>query len=230
MARLQTRQHDQEIAFRAALMELAWNVQRLEAWEPLLQDTPPPKWLEEPLSLAALKDFLAHVWVPSELWNRVMGLMTNLNAYVEVITAQIHGLPPDVSTRGEYAAQRENIRNLYSVIDLYLKQLACYPIAEMRRQQVGMPQEWEHDRLLFLPLGWRYDVAFAPAAEPSVAVAVHNIESGPVWPPFTPQSPEPKDPAYRECLLERLIERARQKSDDDESMLRAAYRVPPEAE
>jgi hypothetical protein len=225
-ARLKAVQRDREIVFRAALMELALNVQRLETWMPLLQDTPPTNWLDEPLPLTAMKDLLARVWVPSGLWNRIMALMTNFQAYVEVITAQIRSLPPDAATRGEYFSQRENIRNLYYLIDLYLKQLACYLAAEMRRQRLGAPQEWDDNRPLFAPLGWRYDVAFGGKL---VAETAERIESGPAWPPFTPQAPEPDDSAYRECRLERLIERAREKSEKEREEIRSAYDIQPEA-
>jgi len=58
-ARLGAEQHDREIVFRAALMELALNVQRLEAWRPMVEDAPSLRWLQTPLSLAATTDLLA---------------------------------------------------------------------------------------------------------------------------------------------------------------------------
>ena len=96
----------------------------------------------------------------------------------------------------------------------------------MRRQPLGAPREWEDNRPLFAPLGWRYDVAFG---RESVAEAVQNIESSTVWPPFTPQASEPDDPAYDECRLDRLIERARQSSKEREEQIRSAFDIQPEA-
>jgi len=223
IARFEMARRESEVAFRAALVEIATNVQRLEAWDPSLQPTAPENWPQTPLAFGAMKDLLARVWIPGALWDRIMALMTNLQAYVEVITAQIRGLPPDASMRGEYTAQRENIRNLYYLVDLYLKQLACYLTAEMRRQRLVVPKKWQDDRPLFAPLSWRYDAGFA-----SVAQAVQSIESGHVWPPFTPQAPEPDDPAYRDCALERLMERARQKSDANAAAIREIYAGPHE--
>ncbi len=215
-ARLDAARRDRELAFRAALVELTTNIQQVETWTPSLESTPPENW-HPLLSFTAMRDLLARVWIPGALWDRIMALMTNLQAYIEVITAQIRVLPPDASSRGEYTPQRENIRDLYYFIDLYLKQLACYLVAEMRRQRLSIPKEWKEGRPLFAPLIWRYDVGFA-----SVPDAVYSIESGHVWPPFTPQAPEPADPAYRSCTLERLIETARQKSLDAVAELRAA--------
>ena len=217
-ARRETAQRDREVWFRAALIELAADIQLLEAWDTSLQPTAPEKWLQEPpLAFTALKDLLARVWVPGALWDRIISVTTHLQAYVVVITSQIRQLPPDAPTRGEYTGPQENIRRLYYDIDLYLKQLACYVIAEMRRQRLAVPKEWEADQSLFAPLSWRYDAGFK-----SMAQAVQVME-GHIFPPFRRQAAQPQDPAYRECDLERLMERARKKSEANDTAIRDFY-------
>lgn len=217
-SRREAAQRDREVAFRAALVELATNIQGVEAWDPSLESTPPEKWLQTPLAFAAAKSLLAHVWVPAALWDRITTLVTNLAAYVEVVTAQIRGLPPDASTRGEYTAQRQNIMNLRYLIDIYLKQLACYLFAEMQRQWLDVPSDWKDRRPLFDLPAWDYGPEFKSAAD-----AAQSVDRGPMWPPFTAQAPEPDDPAYCDCTLERLIERARQKADAKEAAIREIY-------
>jgi hypothetical protein len=218
---LETARRDREVAFRAALVEFATNIQDVEAWDPLLQQIPQEKWLETPLAFAAAKNLLAHVWIPAALWDRIMTQVTNLQAYVEVVTAQARGLPPDAMTRGEYFPQIENVKNLRFLIDLYLKQLACYLLAEMQRQSLDVPSDWKARRPLFDPAAWDYGPEFGSAAD-----AAWKVDQGPMWPPFTPQAPEPDDPAYRGCALERLIERARQNADEKEAAIREAFASP----
>ncbi len=218
MSRREAAQRAREVAFRAALVELATNIEVVEAWDPSLESTPPEKWLQTPLVFAAAKNLLAHVWIPAALWDRITTLFTNLGAYVEVVTAQIHGLPPDAATHGEYTAQRQNIINLRYRIDLYLKQMACYFLAEMQRQRLDVPSDWKDARTLFDLPAWDYGPEFE-----SAAAAAQSVDRGPMWPPFTPQAPEPDDPAYGSCTLERLIERARRKAGEKEAMIREIY-------
>lgn len=212
MTRREAARRDREVAFRAALVELASNIQYLETWKPSLESSPPEEWLKKPLSFAAMKDLLARAWVPGVLWDRIMTLVVNLGSYQTVVTSQSSSLRPTP----EYDPQRENVQELYYVIDLYLKQLACYLIAEMRRQRLGMPRGWARERSLFAPLDWRYDVRFG-----STALAVQNIELH-FWPPFTPQAPEPNMRPYAQCKLERLIRIAKQKSEETAAQLHEA--------
>lgn len=216
-ARIESTRRNRVLVFRAALLELASNIQTLETWDPAQQQDAPPTWPEKSLAFESMRNLLAQVWLPGSLWDRIMTLVTNLRAYMDVVTAQIRGLPPDAASRGEYTPQRNNIRVLYYLVDLYLKQLACYLIAEMRRQGLVLPKDWRNGRPIFTPASWRYDAGFE-----SVAQAVFSIESGHVWRPFTLQAPEPNDPAYRNCRLERLIEQAGQRSKHEADKIRIA--------
>ncbi len=217
--RRETARRNDEIAFRAALVELATDIQAVEAWHPKLEPMiPPGKWLQAPLAFDATKRLLAHVWLPAALWDRLATTITNLQAYVEVVTAQTRGLPPDAATRGEYTPQRQNITELRYRIELYLKQLIRYLLAEMQRQRLHVPSDWKAGRALFDPPAWYYDPEFKSAADAAIAV-----DRGPMWPPFTAQAPEPDDPAYGDCGLELLIERARQRIDEEDAAMRAAF-------
>lgn len=218
-ARRETARRDREVEFHAALIEIAENIRHLKMWDPMQQSDPPGKWPGTPLTFVAMKSLLAHVWMPGLLWDRLTTVMTNLDAYIDVMIAQIHGLPPDAASRGEYIPQRNNIIDLYYLIDLYLKQLACYLLAEMRRRRLDVPREWQGGRPIFAPAGWRYD-----AGHVSVAQAVNIIENRPAWRPLTLQAPEPEDSAYRECSLERLVTRAKQRSEEDDMQRRSAMR------
>ena len=60
------------MAFRAALAELATDIQLLEGWQPHLQSTVPADWLRTPLAFAATRDLMALVWLPGALWDRIM--------------------------------------------------------------------------------------------------------------------------------------------------------------
>lgn len=155
------------------------------------------------------------MWVPGALWDRVMTTIVNLGAYIQTMEAVRQQLPSDASGRGDYTNLWEHLRNLYYLTDLYLKQLACYVMAEIRRQRLDVPREWQARRPVFDPLPWYYVAGFE-----SAAAAAQSTEHGHVWPPYTPQAPEPDDLAYRECALERLMERARQKSDANAEAIR----------
>lgn len=217
-ARIEAARRTREVVFRATLVELATNIEVLESWDPLQQSDPPQGWPQAPLAFVAMKDLLAHVWLPGALWDRVTTLMTNLRAYMEVMLAQIHSLPADSATRGEYVPQRENIKELYYIIDLYLKQLASYLIAEMARQHLDLPRDWRDGRPLFAPLPWRYNTRFS-----SLTATAYVLETGPAWRPFTPQAPEPEDPAYAHCRLERLMKQAQQRAEAADAQLHAMF-------
>lgn len=196
-ARHETHRRERKVPFRAALIELTRNVQQVESWNPSLEPDPPKNWLRVPLGFVAIRELLARVWMPGPLWDRIVSVTTNLNAYVEVITAQIQGLPPDAATRGEYTPQRENIRRLYYLVNLYLKQLAGYMISEMRRQRLGVPKDWDQRRPLLAPLGWRYDV---DVNAKSVAETVYLIEHGPCIPAIHAASSGTGRPSIRQLL------------------------------
>ena len=213
-ARIETERRNHEVSFRAALVELATDIQLLESWQPQLQSTLPADWLKTPPTFAAMRDLLAHVWVPGVLWDRIMTTLVNLGAYVETMEAVRQQLPPDVSSP-EYTNRWEHLRNLYYFTDLYLKQLACYVLTEMQRQHLDVPREWQAQRLLFDPLPWYYVAGFE-----SAAAAAQDTDQAHMWPPYTAQAPEPDDPAYRSCALERLMERARRKSDANAAAIR----------
>ncbi len=68
------------------------------------------------------------------------------------------------------------------------------------------------------PLAWIYD----PQAS-SPAAAAFNMEAGSVFPPHVPFAPEPDDPVYAECKLERLIGRAQERHAEQEEELAAAH-------
>lgn len=57
----------------------------------------------------------------------------------------------------------------------------------------------------------------------STAAAAQMEDQAHVWPPYTAQSPEPDAPAYRDCALKLLIERAQQKSDANAAAIRDFY-------
>jgi len=217
-ARRETTRHNREVAFRAALVELATNVQLLESWRPDLQSTVPADWLRTPLTFSAMRDLLARVWVPGGLWDRVMTTIVNLSAYIQTMEAVRQQLPSDASGRADYTNLWEHLRNLYYHTDLYLKQLACYVLAEMQRQRLDVPREWQARRPLFDPLPWYYVAGFE-----SATAAAQITDQGHMWPPYTAQTPEPDDPAYRDCALERLMEKARQKSDANAAAIRQFY-------
>jgi hypothetical protein len=199
------------VAFRTALTELWDNVQHIGQWSHL-QDRPSTRWSAAALTFAATKNLLAVVWVPSKLWYRITTVIRNIEAYATRVD--------DAVTKGDSDVQAA--REWNRIIDLYLRQLARYLFAEMRRQGLEVPDDWKERQPLCEPLPWIYD----PRA-PSPTAAAHNMEAGSVFPPHVPFAPEPDDPVYAECNLETLIARARERHAQHQKELAARWEFHP---
>jgi hypothetical protein len=197
-ARAQTRadvRQKQVLAFRMALMELWDNVQHANAWSNL-QNRPSHRWSAAALTFTATRNLMTAVWFPSKLWYRITTVIRNIEAYATRVD--------DAVTKGDSDVQ--HAREWNRIIDLYLKQLACYLFAEMRRQRLDVPADWIARQPLCEPLAWTYGPAF-----PSPAAAAYNMEAGSVFPPHVPFADEPDDPVYADCMLAALITRARER-------------------
>lgn len=159
------------------------------------------------MTFTATKNLLVVVWVPSKLWYRITTVIRNVEAYATRVD--------DAVTKGDSNVQ--DAREWNRIIDLYLKQLACYLFAEMRRQGLDVPDN-RTDQFLCEPLAWVYG-----PASPSPAAAANNMESGSVFPPHVPFAAEPDDPVYAECTLEALITRARERHAQQQEELHATH-------
>jgi len=196
----------QVLAFRTALLELWDNVQQISGWSHL-QDRPSQRWRAAAVTFTATKNLLGAVWVPSKLWYRITTVIRNVEAYATRVD--------DAVTKGDSDVRAA--REWNRIIDLYLKQLARYLFAEMRRQEFDVPENWTAQPLCE-PLAWVYG-----PASPSPAAAASNMESGSIFPPHVPFAAEPDDPAFDECTLEALITRARERVAQHQEDLHATY-------
>lgn len=195
------------LAFRIALMELWANVQHIGEWSSL-EGRPSKRWSAAALTFIATRNLLVAVWVPSKLWYRITTVIRNIEVYATRVD--------DAVTKGDGDVQ--NAREWNRTIDLYLKQVACYLFAEMRRQGLDIPDDWKAHQPLCEPLAWIYE-----PASPSPAAAAHNMEAGSVFPPHVPFATEPDDPVYAECRREALIIRARERHAQKQEELRATH-------
>ena len=142
-----------------------------------------------PSRFAAIRDLLARVWVLGGLWDRVMTTIVNLGAYIQTMEAVRQQLPSDTSGRRDYTNLWEHLRNLYYLTDLYLKQLACYVLAETQRQRLDVPREWQARRPLFDPLPWYYVAGFE-----SATAAAQITDQDTCAPPTLPRHRNPMVP------------------------------------
>ena len=188
-----------EIAFRAALIESANNIVSFTRWNPMLAVNSPPdkEWLNQSLSFTRLNELLETVWVDPMLWERITGgLLVNVKRFED----RIHVNLLDMSI--EDRVKIEGSKRDYFLIDLYLKQLACYVLAEMQRQRINIPAAIIRTQM-FQPLAWAHG-----SIEEDPKTTAYTLEVQPL-PPFVHFPLEPENVAFRDCRLEVLISKAR---------------------
>ncbi len=196
--RKEQEQHRKEIAFRAALIEAANNIANFTRWNPILTYLPDKEWLNQSLSFAKLTEMLETVWVDPRLWERITGgLLINLKRFEERIHSNL------LSETAEERVKIECSKRDYFLIDIYLKQLACYILSEMQRQGIKVPEDIQRTQI-FWPLAWNYG-----GNDESPQMIAYTLECQLV-PPFVSLPPEPEDAAFSDCRLELLISKARQ--------------------
>ena len=143
--------HRDVIAFRTALMELWDNVQHIGEWSQL-QERPSKRWSAAALTFTATQNLLVAVWVPSKLWYRIKTVIRNIEAYATRVDDAVTKGDPHVRSAREWTY----------IIDLYLRQLARYLFAEMRRQGLDVPDDWWTHQPLCEPLAWHYTLTSGP--------------------------------------------------------------------
>jgi hypothetical protein len=193
-----------ELAFRAALNELAGYIISFEQWEPksnLRADI----WWKYPLQFYKLIDLVGAVWIHSKLWERINGgVLLMIKVEEELLKDYMGREHPDQNFNA--------FTDTYYNLDLYLKQLIRYVYCEMQRQSLTVPKGlWEAK--VFQPLAWSYgDLSRTPE---QIAITFEII-------PFLSLSREPDDSAFGKCRLATLIEQAREALKNRGEILKSA--------
>lgn len=191
-ARLESSRKDKEVAFRAALTEMAHNIVAIETYNPRLGiRTHPANWIEQRLQFENLKYLLATTWLYPKLWERIQTIIVNLETREIHMKATVEG--------GTSSATDE-----YYLLDLYLKQVARYLAAEMLRQKFESTElnQVAHSEL-YKPLPWVY------GTRDQTSEGNAQLLETQVTPPFLKPSTEPTDKIFAGCRLATLIEEAR---------------------
>ena len=191
ISRKRTEAQSKQVAFRAAIREIAENVANLHGWYPKLESKPSDSWLNQRLNFESLSHLMNLVAVHPQVWQRTIALIRNLKAAEIVLKS------------GLIQQNEELTKEYFYKIDIYLKQLARYLAAEMRLN--GFPKEEASALIgnsLMRPDQWSYgDFILTPAA-----IAV-NMEIQPIF-PFSALPSEPTAPAFANCMLALLVQEA----------------------
>lgn len=193
-SRVEQERQRKEIAFRAALMEVADYITSLNKWTPAF-GRPQRIWWEDPLKFSRLTGLLESVWIHPKLWER-------LSRGTLIRIKELEGYLKDCISRPaeDYTKiQNEVVRNCDN-LDLYLKQLARYIFCEMRRQKLNAPEDvW--NTATFQPRPGVYgDLLLSPETAAKLFESQH----------IPPLQPELDDAAFHDCRLQILIGEARQ--------------------
>ncbi len=198
--------HQKEIAFRAVLIELADNILSFERWKPTLNAMPDKEWKDHPLQFIHLYELFRTVWIHKQLLERSFAVVMNVKRLETALRELLF----------DRQELNQNAIDTYYVIDLYLKQLACYVICEAQRQGIDVPAEsWVKNANIFQPSPWLY-------GDSSSGIAARNLETQLI----PPLPPEPNEHAFQECALERLISQAHQRLQDQDRDLKKIFRNP----
>jgi hypothetical protein len=187
-------QQRKELAFRAAIMELANNVEDFSNWRPVY----PTSWRDDiwwkyPMQFPHLIELMEVVWLPPKLWERIfwrsLRVIQSLEEKMKYVTQE----------GSKIQGSREIYFRGYYILVLYLKQLIRYIVCEMQQENLTLPEGiWETVPLRALP--WSYD-----DLAPSPADAARSLE----YNDFASSPPEVDNPAFSRCRLETLIDESR---------------------
>lgn len=194
-SRIQGEHQRKEIAFRAALVEIADNIASLNRWSPAL-GMYKGVWWNHPLKFPKLTELLETVWIHPDLWERIRGGTLPRIANIE---DRLNVTLINSQTAENSTAWQNDAEEMYHSLDLYLKQLARYVFCEMRRQGLNAPENtW--NTATFQPRPWLYGDSNLPSE------TVADLFETQLIPPL---SPEPNNAAFRDCRLQVLIGEAR---------------------
>lgn len=190
-----------ERLFTRALAELSNNIVNLEMWNPQLQDKPDDFWWGKPLGFVRFEELLEGVDLPPALRDRLHAVRRHIEIQQSLLRKGLES-----ATRDQAAT--DHLTSLFYIIDLYLKQLACYIFAEARRRGLGESAEHRGSTARFEPLPRLYGTT--PGEAPPVTAQLMETQ---LLPPLQPLPAEPHESDYVQCRLEVLIGRARDRLD-----------------
>lgn len=191
ISRMHIEAQSKHIAFRSAIQEITENVANLHGWNPISESNPSDSWRNQRLCFESLSFLMNLVVIHPQVWQRTIALIRNLRAAEVMLKTEL------------IDKDKEQAKEFFYRIDIYLKQLACYVATEMKIH--GFSKEEASaliENNLMRPARWSYgDSTLTPAA----IVAIMEIQ--PIS-PFSALPSEPDDPVFADCTLARLVQEA----------------------
>lgn len=215
--RVQAETRRKELAFRAALVELADNILNYRRWNPqmlLTQKDPDPYWWDHPLQFTRLNELLGSVDVAPQLFTWITGERGN-------IQAREGQLRTDLKERRASELSTEEKNRLMEEahwLDLYLVRLACYVVCETKRQGFYKMADSMEQAGTFKPSPWGY--GSSPDEPPGTTAALSRVVEL-LWPAMS-KLPEPDIPGCEQCKLEKLIQLAHQELEQLSSRIKGS--------
>jgi hypothetical protein len=200
--RMQGEQQRKELAFRAALVELADNILNYRRWDPsglIMQVDPDPYWWDHPLQFTQLNKLLSSVDIAPQLFAWITGERGNIQVRERQLRA-------DLKERKVSELSNEKKNELMEKaywLDLYLVRLACYVVCEAKRQGFHTMAEGIEKTGVFRPMPWSYS---RPDETPLTTAKLAEVAEA--WWPAMSKLLESDIPGCDQCKLEKLIQLA----------------------